>query len=284
MILKFKAVHSRLCVLCKILPFAVKASLYFPQVVSHPAIIQLQCVYKTVSCKIGDFDGERLGKIYGQSDGNLCASTAARLAIFHWLHRYTKLENTDMWCYAIWHRCCIVSQASKIRVEMKVKRTKLKGVLEIDPPTNFSDFRGEYIEHYNERLYKNAGVKVDFIQDTFSTSYKNVLRGIHGDMKTWKLVTCAFGSFYFVVVNNDKNSEQYKEWEAFSLSAQNKKQILVPPKHGNGHFVTSEIAIFHYKQSTEYDRDSQFTLKWNDRNIGIWWPCSDPILSQRDSQ
>ena len=86
---------------------------------------------------------------------------------------------------------------------MNVRKTKLPGVLLIDPPTIFDDFRGSYIETYNARLYKERGVNQDFIQDDISTSFKGVLRGIHGDDKTWKLVSCIHGTFYFVVVNND---------------------------------------------------------------------------------
>jgi len=110
-----------------------------------------------------------------------------------------------------------------------------------------------------------------------------VLRGIHGDGKTWKLITCLYGSFYFVVVNNDPNSDEYKKSISFTLSDRNRLQILVPPNFGNGHLVTSDEAIFHYKQTTTYDRSSQFTIKWNDPEYSIWWPTQSPILSERDS-
>ena len=90
-----------------------------------------------------------------------------------------------------------------------------------------------------------------------------MLRGIHGDTKTWKLISCLQGSFYMVVVNNDPNSSQYREWASFTLSDTNHLQVLVPPKFGNGHVVMSERAIFHYKQSTEYDRASQFTASFD---------------------
>jgi dTDP-4-dehydrorhamnose 3,5-epimerase len=85
-----------------------------------------------------------------------------------------------------------------------------------------------------------------------------------------------------VVVNNDNQSTQYKKWQAFTLSDKNRKQVLIPPKFGNGHLVLSNEAIFHYKQTTQYDRSSQFTIIWNDPNYKIWWPISNPILSQRD--
>jgi dTDP-4-dehydrorhamnose 3,5-epimerase len=165
---------------------------------------------------------------------------------------------------------------------MKVTKAKLDGVLVIEPPTRFEDFRGEYVEIYNETLYKNAGVPYDFVQDDISTSTHNVLRGIHGDARTAKLVSCLYGKFYLVVVNWDQTSPQFRQWEAFTLSDRNRLQVLVPPKFGNGHLVLSEMAMFHYKQTTEYDRASQFTLKWNDPTIGFWWPHKNPIVSQRD--
>lgn len=164
----------------------------------------------------------------------------------------------------------------------KVSKTELEGVYIIDPPTNFTDFRGSYVELYNERLYKQNGILNDFIQDDISISRKNVLRGIHGDKSTFKLVSCLYGEFYLVVVNNNPNSLQYKKWQSFNLSEVNKKQILIPPMYGNGHLVLSDTSIFHYKQTTEYNRDSQFTIKWDDPNYNIKWPINNPILSNRD--
>jgi len=167
-------------------------------------------------------------------------------------------------------------------VKLDVKKTKLVGVNVIVPPTIFHDFRGTYVETYNYEMYQAAGIRCEFVQDDISTSKQGVLRGIHGDASTWKLISCLYGSFYLVVVNNDPDSKQYKMWEAFMLSDTNRRQILVPPKFGNGHFVLSEKAIFHYKQTTYYDRAGQFTIQWNDPDYCIQWPCDDPILSQRD--
>lgn len=166
---------------------------------------------------------------------------------------------------------------------IKVEKTNLDGVLIIDPPTNFQDFRGSYIELYNERIYKKNGITQNFIQDDISTSKHNVIRGIHGDFTTFKLVSCLYGEFYLVVVNNDPDSLQYKKWQSFNLSDSNRKQILIPPKYGNGHLVLSDFAIFHYKQTTEYNRETQFTIMWNDPNFKIKWPSKNPILSKRDS-
>lgn len=165
---------------------------------------------------------------------------------------------------------------------MEVKNTKLEGVKLITPPTNFEDFRGTYVEIYNEVLYKQLGITIDFIQDDISISNKHVLRGIHGDSETWKLISCLYGKFYLVVVNLDQRSSQYKQWESFTLSDANRLQVLVPPNFGNGHLVLSEVAIFHYKQNTQYNRAGQFTYLWNDPDLNIWWPVKNPILSRRD--
>ncbi len=166
---------------------------------------------------------------------------------------------------------------------MEIRETRLRGVHLITPPTIFEDFRGAYVETYNRRIYRASGIDLDFVQDDISVSHRNVLRGIHGDLKTWKLISCLHGKFYLVVVNNDPGSPQYRQWEGHTLSEQNRLQVLVPPRFGNGHVVLSESAIFHYKQSTEYDRAGQFTLLWNDPELGIWWPVREPIVSQRDA-
>lgn len=160
--------------------------------------------------------------------------------------------------------------------------TSLDGVKLLEPATNFEDFRGSYVELYNRGVFQAAGIELDFIQDDISTSSRHVLRGIHGDEKTWKLISCLYGSFYLVVVNNDPSSGQYRKWQGFTLSDRNRIQVLIPPRFGNGHVVMTDSAIFHYKQTSDYDRQSQFTIAWNDPELDIWWPISSPILSLRD--
>ena len=167
--------------------------------------------------------------------------------------------------------------------KLEISDTSLNGVKLIVPPTIFEDFRGSYVETYNRDLYKSGGITQDFIQDDISTSTKGVLRGIHGDHQTTKLVSCLQGSFYLVVVNNDESSDEFGKWESFTISDQNRLQVLIPPKFGNGHLVLSETAIFHYKQTTAYNRESQFTIMWDEPNYNIWWPIKNPILSRRDA-
>ena len=164
---------------------------------------------------------------------------------------------------------------------MKFYSTKLKNVYLIKPYI-YKDFRGSYTEIYNKNIFFHNSKKIKFIQDDISISKKNVLRGIHGDNKTWKLISCLYGKFYLVIVNNDKNSKEYKKWVSFELNDKNKFLVLVPPKFGNGHYVLSKKAIFYYKQNTLYDRGSQFTINWKDPKFNFKWPCKRPITSKRD--
>ena len=166
---------------------------------------------------------------------------------------------------------------------MIVEKTELDGVLLIKPDI-YEDFRGCYVETYNEKAYKENGIDVDFVQDDISVSTKFVLRGLHGDAETHKLISCHYGRFYFVVANCDERSPNFGQWQSFLLSAENRYQVLVPPKYGNGHLVLSDQAVFHYKQTTYYNPIGQFTYKWDDPRLGIWWPINNPILSQRDME
>lgn len=164
---------------------------------------------------------------------------------------------------------------------MNISKTNLDGVLLIKLDS-FEDHRGEYVETYNEELYKKNGIDTKFVQDDISVSSKHVLRGIHGDMFTWKLISCLFGKFYLVAVDCKRDSDNFGKWQSFVLSDKNRNQVLVPPGYGNGHLVLSDTAIFHYKQSTYYNPSKQFTYKWNDPKLNIWWPITNPILSKRD--
>ena len=152
--------------------------------------------------------------------------------------------------------------------------------VKIYKPDSYEDFRGELFT-----LYKQEESNLYFNHDKVSISKQNVLRGLHGDNKSWKLITCLAGEVYLVVVDNRPNSENYMKWDWVVLTAKNRKQILIPPKFANGHFVLSSEATFFYKWAYpgEYpDVKDQFTLKWNDSKLNIAWPISNPILSNRD--
>lgn len=172
-------------------------------------------------------------------------------------------------------------------MRIEVVKTKLEGVLLIKPEI-FEDFRGFYAELYNKKLYKKHGIDAEFVQDDISVSSQNVLRGIHGDDKTWKLFTCLRGRIYFVVVNCDRHSEHFGKWESFLISESNRHQVLVPPSYGNGHLALSPLVTLHYKQSGYYvlpgQKGSQFSYRFNDSQFNIWWPVKNPILSRRDEE
>lgn len=179
---------------------------------------------------------------------------------------------------------------TKFRKMVDVLETRLKDVL-VFKPFVFEDFRGIYSETFNEEEYsrlikEKTGKDVKFLQDSMSRSTKNVLRGIHGDSETWKLISCPRGKIYAVIVNCNPESENFGKWQDFTLSESNMQQVLVPPMYGTSHLVLSDVANFHYKQSTYYDPKNlkQFTYRYDDPKLGIWWPIKNPILSKRDEQ
>lgn len=173
-----------------------------------------------------------------------------------------------------------------------VADTAIQGVKIITPLYIFEDHRGIYRETWNQLDYdtvlghpglREFGEGVYFVADDISISRRNVLRGIHGDYETFKLISCLHGSFFLVVVDWRPYSPTDHQHIGITLSDRNHLSVLVPPGCGNGHLVLSETAIFHYKQSEYYDRDGQFTIAWNDPVLGIQWPISlPPILSERD--
>lgn len=156
---------------------------------------------------------------------------------------------------------------------------KIKDVFVFEPDV-FSDYRGDLWT-----IWKSGEHNLTFNHDKVSTSRKNVLRGIHGDKKSWKLITCLFGELYFVVVDNRIGSSTYCQWDWLILDDKKRKQVLLPPGVGNGFLVLSEKSVFHYKWSYdgEYpDVKDQFTIKWNDPKYNINWPIQNPILQMRD--
>ncbi len=164
---------------------------------------------------------------------------------------------------------------------MNIQETSLRGVYLIIPATH-EDKRGNFYETYNQKEYFSAGLIADFVQDDISMSFKGVLKGMHGDPGTYKLVQCVYGSVYSVILNCDETSPDFGKWQSFILSAENKNQLYIPPMYGNGYCVLSDVAVYSYKQSTYYGDYQQFTYKWNDPRFQIEWPKGVAILSERD--
>ena len=157
----------------------------------------------------------------------------------------------------------------------------INGVRIITPEV-FTDYRGDLWTTWKKDEFK---YDIEFNHDKVSTSRKNVLRGIHGDFKSWKLVTCLYGDIYFVMVDNRQSSDTYMRWHSTTLNDKNRRQVLLPPGVGNGFLVMSDYCVFSYKWSYEGeypDVEDQFSLKWDDPKIRINWPIDNPILQLRD--
>ena len=155
-------------------------------------------------------------------------------------------------------------------------------------PSISEDYRGNiwtsFMQAKVEHLITDG---LRFKHDKFSKSKYNVLRGIHGDNKSWKLVTCVFGEIQQVVVDMRKDSKSYLKWQDFLINDNNPKLILIPPSVGNAYYVSSENAVYHYKLAYEgnyIDAEEQFSINWNDKSIGIDWLAKSPILSDRDNE
>jgi dTDP-4-dehydrorhamnose 3,5-epimerase len=168
---------------------------------------------------------------------------------------------------------------------MKVIPTKIPDVLILEP-TVFGDDRGFFFESFNAKTFTEiTGVQVDFVQDNHSRSAKNVLRGMHYQIQQpqGKLVRVVVGSVFDVAVDLRKNSPTFAEWVGCILSAENKRQFWVPPGFAHGFLVLSEVAEFLYKTTDYYAPEYERSLLWNDFDVGIDWPLSDPpILSRKD--
>ena len=169
-------------------------------------------------------------------------------------------------------------------MKLSVEKTKLQGV-QLIVPSRFEDHRGTYLEVFDKKRFNEAtNTNINFVQDDISISHKHVLRGIHGDWETTKLVTVLNGTGYAVIVDNRPDSPTYKQWESFILSRNNRHQLLLPAGIGNSILSLEDNMIYYYKQNTHFTEGKQFTLKWDDPELDIWWCVKKPILSQRDER
>ncbi len=166
---------------------------------------------------------------------------------------------------------------------IKVKLSKKLKIKVILPNSKFKDNRGIYLESFNFKIYKNK-LNINFVEDDFSINKKNVFKGIHGDYKTWKLISCVYGKCAAYIIDCRKNSQNFGKWEKFILSGKNFYQILIPPGFGNSFLVLSNVAVYHYKQSQYYKgMRNQFTYNWNDPRIKLRLNKKKIIISKRDS-
>ena len=166
---------------------------------------------------------------------------------------------------------------------MNLIETDLPGVLIIEPKV-FGDERGFFMESWNGRRYEEAGLPGHFVQDNLSYSTHGVLRGLHfqNPNPQGKLVSVLRGEVFDVAVDIRVGSPTFGKWTGTTLSAENKRQLYVPPSFAHGFVVTSESALFFYKCTDYYAPASEGTVVWSDPEIGIEWPVAEPIVSDKD--
>ena len=170
---------------------------------------------------------------------------------------------------------------------MKATPTAIPDVIVIEPKV-FGDERGFFFESYNEKVFSElTGVKPNFVQDNHSRSARNVLRGLHYQIKQpqGKLVRVTEGEVFDVAIDLRKDSPTFGQWVGERLSAQNKKQMWVPEGFAHGFLVLSDQAEFLYKTTDYYAPEYERCIRWDDTEIGIQWPEGiTPILSGKDEK
>lgn len=166
---------------------------------------------------------------------------------------------------------------------MKITATSIPQVLIVEPKV-FQDSRGFFFESYNQQLYYQQGITVNFVQDNHSRSVKNTLRGLHYQINPGqdKLVRVVAGEVFDVVVDIRFGSPTFGKWAGIYLSAENKKQVYIPKGIAHGFCVVSAVAEFEYKCSEFYSLSNERGILWNDLDLGIEWPVQNPILSEKD--
>ncbi len=167
---------------------------------------------------------------------------------------------------------------------MEIIKTSIPEVIVLVPPV-FVDSRGYFLETYQQHKYAAAGIPKPFVQDNQSYSTKNVLRGLHFQLRhpQGKLVRVIQGSVFDVAIDIRKNSPTFGKWHGEILSAENKRQMYIPENFAHGFCVLSDSAEFVYKCTDFYVPGDEVGLIWNDPQIGVKWPIEQPILSDKDA-
>lgn len=170
---------------------------------------------------------------------------------------------------------------------MKFIPTDIPDLLLIEPKV-YRDERGFFMETYQQRLFVEAGLPDNFVQDNHSGSHKGILRGLHYQVSQpqGKLVRAVVGEVFDVAVDLRKSSPTFGRWVGARLSAENKRIFWIPPGFGHGYYVLSDWAEFVYKTTDFYAPEFERTILWNDPQIGIKWPLLDgntPLLSSKDA-
>ncbi len=162
--------------------------------------------------------------------------------------------------------------------------TKLEGVVLLEPQVH-GDRRGFMVETFRADTWPELGIDVDFVQHNHSRSVRGTLRGLHFQTEPGqaKLVRCPRGSIFDVAVDLRRGSPTYGQWEGHVLDDESHRQLFVPVGFGHGFAVLSEVADVSYLLSSVYDPATESGIAWDDPDVGIEWPVSEPLLSERDT-
>lgn len=169
---------------------------------------------------------------------------------------------------------------------INVQKTILDGAYIIEP-RSFGDNRGWFMESYSKRDMEAVGINIDFVQDNRSYSAKKgIIRGLHfqrNPMAQAKLITCIRGEILDVAVDLRKASPTYKQWISVELTAENRKELLIPKGFAHGFVTLSDDVEIMYKCDEFYSPEHDGGIRFDDPNIGVEWGVTDPILSEKDT-
>lgn len=168
---------------------------------------------------------------------------------------------------------------------MKIIDTDLPGCRLIEPRV-FGDNRGQFYEAWNKPRWAECGLDLDFVQCNISISERGVLRGLHYQwpQPQGKLISVLEGEVYDVAVDIRRGSPHFGRWTAAVLSAENKREFWIPEGFAHGFAVLSERVVFQYLCTASYLREADAGIRWNDGRLGIDWPLSAPLLSDKDAK
>lgn len=168
---------------------------------------------------------------------------------------------------------------------MRLTDSPLPGVRVVEPLVH-RDERGFFLEVFHAAKFARQGLEVEFVQDNHSASRRGALRGLHLQSvdPQGKLVRCVEGEIFDVAVDVRRGSPSFGRWFGVALSAENFRQLWIPPGFAHGFAVVSERAQVEYKCTTLYRPDADLSIAWNDPEIGIEWPIAAPVLSAKDAR
>ncbi len=167
---------------------------------------------------------------------------------------------------------------------MRFVRSELPEVVVVEPDV-FRDDRGFFLETYHAAKYREGGIPGPFVQDNHSRSTRGILRGMHAQERhpQGKLVRVLQGEIFDVAVDIRRGSPRFRHWVGIALSADNFRQVYIPPGFAHGFCVLSDIAEVEYKCTDLYDPSDELHLLWNDPDIAIDWPIAQPLVSPKDA-